>query len=149
MTALGDRVGPKTGRRTGTDVESDMMCEGGVLMRATVVIAVIVTAAFALPSSAGAQEFPQQPPPAFAPVKPPQPFGNLFGRERPIKPRKAVPFNALAARALERAPSPAIACPMRTLPADPAFDATIRHAPPLRNGPAFTIRIAPPLACQP
>jgi hypothetical protein len=88
-------------------------------------------------------------PPAFAKPKAPQPFGNLFGRERPSKPQPALLFKTLARPALERvAPPSTIACPMRLVPADPSLDASIRHAVP-ENGPAFTMRVAPPLACRP
>jgi hypothetical protein len=115
-------------------------------------VAAIMVGASALPRAAAAQQHPSpSPPPAFAQTKPLQPFGNLFGRMRPTTP-KTVPLfaplsrdaskNELGARA-----SRTIVCGMKLVPADPAFDPSIRRTTP-ENSPAFTMRTAPPPVCR-
>jgi hypothetical protein len=106
----------------------------------------------ALPRTVAAQQLPLlPPPPAFAQAPPPQPFGNLFGPVRPMTP-KAVPLFAPLARdaaknELGARPSRTIVCGMKLVPADPAFDASIRRATP-DNSRAFTMRTAPPPVCR-
>jgi len=128
-----------------------MIRNGAITMRVRTVQACVtaVVAFVACPRPALAQEFRLlSPPAAFAPAKPPQPFGNLFRRVRPVTPRPATQLKALTAATVDRAAQPraTIACPMRMLPVDPQFDSTMRHAVP-ENSPEFRMRIAPPLAC--
>jgi hypothetical protein len=114
----------------------------------TLVIAIVASA---LPLVA--QELPLLPPPAaFATPKAPQPFGNLFGRvrereaQRRPAPSPPAPLGTPAAKRAEQ--TPAIACPMRLVPVDPAFDRSMRHTVDAKAA-TFTMRVAPPLACRP
>jgi hypothetical protein len=133
------------------------MLTPGVIMRVACIGALVAVMVIgtARPFMAAAQEFPLlPPPPAFAPAKPPQPFGNLFGRERPrtAKPAPLVRAQSLETRVSERLAQerqrPTVVCPMQLVPADPTFDAAMRRAVPA-NGPAFTIRTAQPPGCRP
>ncbi len=102
-------------------------------------------------STAG-QQFPLlPPPPAFAPPPAPQPFGDLFGGARVVKaPPPAqlrTPWLDAPPNRLKAQPSRTIACGIKLVPAGPAFDPAIRRAVP-ENGPAFTMRTAPPPVCR-
>jgi hypothetical protein len=104
------------------------------------------------PPPAAAQDFPLlPPPPAFERATPPQPFGNLFGLQRPPKTQPApLPlFPSLENRNgdLAAQTQQTIVCGMRLVPADPKIDAAMRHAVPA-NGPAFTMRTVPPPVCR-
>ena len=117
----------------------------------TALVAVFLAGAPAV-LPAAAQDLPlRPPPPVFAPVKPPQPFGNLFGRQRPMKlQRPTLPkLPSLNSRTIDLAAQQrqTIVCGMRLVPADPKFDAAMRRAVP-ENGPAFTLRTAPPPVCR-
>jgi hypothetical protein len=80
-----------------------------------------------------------------------QPFGNLFGRVRPDKAQGTLlftpPSRDIAKHGLGAQPSRTIVCGMKLVPADPAFDASIRRAVP-ENGPTFMMRTAPPPVCR-
>ena len=115
-------------------------------------VTALMVGAFALPRAAMAQQhLSPSPPPAFAQAKPVQPFGNLFGRVRPDKTQGtllfAPPSRDTAKQNLGAQPSRTIVCGMKLVPADPAFDASIRRAVP-ENGPTFMMRTAPPPVCR-
>jgi hypothetical protein len=112
----------------------------------------LVVGASVLPRAAAAQQHPSpSPPPAFAQTKPLQPFGNLFCRVRPGKPQTtplfAPPSRDASKNDLGARPSRTIVCGMKLVPADPAFDATIRRTVP-ENSPAFMMRTVPPPVCR-
>ena len=114
-------------------------------------VTALMVGASALPRAAAAQQHPTlSPPPAFAPTKPLQPFGNLFGRVRPVKPQTPLftpPSRGAAKNNLGAQPSRTIVCGMKLVPADPAFDPSMRRAAP-ENGPTFMMRTAPPPVCR-
>jgi hypothetical protein len=119
---------------------------------ATALVAAFLVAVSAVPRTAAAQQVPVlSAPSAFAPTAPLRPFGNLFGRVRPVKPLATTlftpPARGAAGKDLVAQPSRTIVCGMKLVPADPAFDAAIRHAVP-ENSPAFTMRTAPPPVCR-
>ncbi len=124
-------------------------------MRKRTIVALVfalMVGASALPRAAAAQQpSPPSPPPAFAQANPVQPFGNLFGRVRPDKmpgkPLFAPVSRDAAKQTLGAQPSRTIVCGMKLVPADPAFDASIRRAVP-EGGAAFTMRTAPPPVCR-
>jgi hypothetical protein len=117
---------------------------------AALIVALMVGAS-ALPRAAAAQPPSPSPPPAFAQMKPLQPFGNLFGRVRPGKPQGtllfAPPSREIAKNLLGAQPSRTIVCGMKLVPADPAFDSSMRRTVP-ENGPTFMMRTAPPPVCR-
>jgi hypothetical protein len=114
-------------------------------------IVVLVAALMAGAASVSAQQPPADNAPAPRPwfATPPRatPLGDLMPKPTDAQ-RRAVSKALTEATARARGAQPkVIVCGMTLVPADPAIDPSIRHAPPA-DGPAFAIQSIVPRDCQ-